>query len=170
MEAIKELIKDYIISDELSPGISLAVIKEDKCLYKESYGYSNLENKIKINSNTNFYLASVSKTFTGAAIMLLQERGYINVNDNIIKYFTDLPIAYKDIKIMNLVNHTSGVKDYFSYFLEEKKLNDVTNEDVYNFVLEENTLDFPVGTEFKYSNTGYVLLSILVEKVSGVNF
>ncbi len=170
VDKIKALIKDYINEAEVAPGISIALMKKGKCIFKESYGYANLENKIKINSKSNFYLASVSKSFTAAAIMLLSEEGKLDVNEKISKYFLDIPEYCKDIRIINLINHTSGLKDYFGYYLEQNKMYGLSNKDVYNYVLEENCLQFPACTEFKYSNTGYTLLVMLIEKITKTTF
>ena len=171
MEKIYELLDDYIKNGELTPGISVALVKNGECIYKKSHGYSNLENKVEINSKTEFYLASLSKSFTAAAIMLLCEKRRLALSDNVNKYFTDLPACYQEIKIIDLLNHTSGLKDYFdNYFENKKNINFITNNDVYNFILEESSLNFPVGDKFEYSNTGYVLLSLLIEKVSGQSY
>lgn len=171
MGKIDELLNDYINNGEFTPGISLAIVKNGEAIYKMSHGYANLENDVKINSKTAFYIASLSKSFTAAAIALLYEKGKLALSDKINNYFTDLPDYCKDIKIANLLNHTSGLKDYFDgYFEEKKNINSITNNDVYNFVLQETSLNFPVGDKFEYSNTGYVLLSLLVEKVSGQSF
>ncbi|MGH4123870.1 MAG: serine hydrolase domain-containing protein [Clostridium sp.] len=171
MGKINELLADYISNEELSPGISLALIKDGECIYKKSHGLANLENKIEITSKTAFYLASLSKSFTAAGIMLLHEKGKLDLSDKIRKYFTDLPDYCEDIKIINLVKHTSGLKDYFnSYFENKQNINQITNMDVYNFILKETSLNFPVGDKFQYSNSGYVLLALLLEKISGQSF
>lgn len=171
MGKIEELLNDYINNEELTPGISVALVKNGEVVYKKSHGYANLENAVKINSKTAFYIASLSKSFTAAAIVLLYEKGKLALSDRINKYFTDLPDYCKDIKVVNLLNHTSGLKDYFSNYFEQKKnINFVTNNDVYTFVLQETSLNFSVGDKFEYSNTGYVLLSLLIEKISGQSF
>jgi len=171
MRKLDELLDDYIRDEELTPGISLALLKDGKCIYKKSHGYANLENNIEINSKTAFYLASVSKSFTAAGIMLLHEKGELDLSDKVQNYFTDLPDFCTDIKIMHLVNHTSGLNDYFNICSENgQNLNCITNKDVYNLILEETALNFPIGDKFEYSNTGYILLSLLIEKVSGQSY
>ncbi|QVK19628.1 beta-lactamase family protein [Mycoplasmatota bacterium] len=166
---IQQLINDYKSEYALAPGIAVAINKGG-VVYKKSYGMSNIENQVKINSKTNFYIASVSKTFTASAIMLLRDKGLVNINDSIREYFPDLQDYYKDIKIINLINHTSGLRDYFKVFLDKDILNGVTNEKVYHYIKTNNMIEFHIGTKFQYSNTGYVLLAMLVEKVSGVSF
>lgn len=163
---IERLIDNYNDDRKKTPGISLAVVKKGKCVYKESFGYGNLENSVKVNSESNFYLASVSKTFTGAAIILLLENKLIKLEDYITKYVENLPSFCKNITIQNLLNHTSGLQDYFVYFFNQGILSDKTNDDVYNLVRGFNRLEFPIGDKYKYSNTGYTLLSMIVEKVS----
>lgn len=83
MGKIDELLADYMQDEDLKPGISLALIKDRKCIYKKYHGFANLENKIGINSKTAFYLASLSKSFTAAAIMLLNEKGKLDLSDRI---------------------------------------------------------------------------------------
>lgn len=170
MRLIDELIESYSNNEKQSPGISFAVVKEGKCIHTESHGYGNMENKVKINSNSNFYLASVSKTFTGAAIMLLNERKQLELEDKITKYFNGLPKICDNITVQNLLNHTSGLKDYFGHFIEQGTLDNVTNDDIYNFAQGFKKLEFPTGDKFSYSNTGYTLLSMLIEKVSGQTY
>lgn len=170
MRKITELIEDYTKDKYSAPGISLALTKDGKCVHKESHGFSNLENKVKIDSKTNFYLASLAKSFTAVAVMFLYEKGVLDIYDNIREYFPGLPNKYNDIKVINLLNHTSGLEDYFGCFIEKDKLSDATNKDIYNFICREDNLKFKVGTKFEYSNTGYVLLSMLIEKVVGTSF
>lgn len=171
MGKIDELLTDYIRDEDLAPGISVAIIKDGNCVYKKSGGFANLENKIEINSKTAFYLASLSKSFTAAAIMLLHQKGKLDLSDKIRKYFVDLPDYCENIKIINLVKHTSGLKDYFdSYFENKDNINFITNTNVYDFILKETSLDFSVGDKFQYSNTEYVLLAMLIEKVSCMSF
>lgn len=170
MKLIERLINSYSNDEISTPGLSIAVVKEGKCIYKESYGFSNLENEIEVYSSSNFYLASISKTFTGAAIILLLQEKKLKLEDNITLYLKGLPEFCNFITIQHLLNHTSGLKDYFGYFYEIGILNDKTNDDVFKLVRGFEELEFPIGSEFKYSNTGYALLSMIIEKVSGQSY
>lgn len=170
MNLIERLIANYNDDAKLTPGISLAVIKNGNCFYKESFGYGNLENRVEINSESNFYLASVSKTFTGAAIMILLKSKLLKLEDSITKYLEDLPEFCDPITIQHLLNHTSGLEDYFINFYEKGILNDKTNDDVYKLVKNFDKLEFPIGSKYKYSNTGYTLLSMIIEQISKQSF
>ena len=167
MTKIDQLLNDYNKIGELTPGISLAVIKDEKCILKKSHGFANLEHQAEVNSKTAFYLASLSKSFTAAAIILLCEQGKLDLFDKINGYFKELPDCCEDVRIINLVNHTSGLKDYINSYVEKQQnIKDITNNDVYQFILNEGSLKFSPGEKFEYSNTGYVLLSLLIEKMS----
>lgn len=168
---IESLLKDYMKEEIMAPGYSMAILKDGNCVYKKSYGYSNLENEVEINSQTNFYLASLSKSFTASAILLLSERGLLNLNDRVKKYFKEFPSCCEEIRILDLIYHRSGLPDYFDYYFKNKmNINGMTNKDVYNFVLTRTALNFNVGEKFQYSNTGYVLLSMIIETVSGLSY
>lgn len=170
MNNLKEYIEEYIGGDDFSPGLSYAVIKNGQCLAKESYGYANLEHMVKIDSNSNFYLASLGKAFTAASIMILHEKGLVNFEDSIKKYFVDLPDYYEEVRVIDLIKHTSGIKNYFDMFSEDEKIYDITNYEIYEKVILKEPLEFSPGEKFKYSNTAYVLLAMLIEKISQEKF
>lgn len=171
MKMIDEFIADYTKNKSLSPGFSLAVMKEGRTTYIKSYGYSSMEGKTKITEDTCFYIASLAKSFTAASIMLLSEKSMLNLNDNINKYFKDLPKCYDDVNIINMINHTSGIKDYFTVYEENNESTDnMTNKNVYDFILRQKDLEFPCNSRYGYSNTAYVMLSLLVEKLSKQSF
>jgi len=114
-----------------------------------------------------FYLASVSKQFTATAILLLLQEGKIGLDDKIIQYLPELPPLCEGISFRNLLNHTSGIPDYYEF----AELHDgFTNEDVLNALATIDSLEFQPGDRYKYSNSGYVLLSILVNRISGESF
>lgn len=136
-------------------------------LYQGAFGLADRENKVPLNTETLFYLASVSKQFTATAILLLIQEGKIQLDEKIIPYLPELPPAYGDISFRNLLNHTSGIPDYYEF----ARLHDgFTNEDVLKVLLTIDSLEFEPGARYKYSNSGYVLLAILVHRISEESF
>ncbi len=149
---------------------SILVAKNGKLIYTNEYGYGDFKNKIKLNSNSAFQLASISKQFTAAAVLLLYEKNRISLDDSITKYFPELP--YNRVTIRQLLNHTSGLPMYF-WLAEHKWDKEIapTNSEMIEMMSKyELPLYFRPGRKFDYSNTGYFILAALVEKVSGMSF
>ncbi|MBJ2174814.1 beta-lactamase family protein [Aureibaculum sp. A20] len=149
---------------------SLLVAKHGKILYDNYVGYADFNKKAPVNEASIFQLASVSKQFTAAAIMLLFERNQIQLTDTVNKYFPHFP--YENITIKNLLNHTSGLPRYF--WVAEHEWNHKkapTNSEMME-LLESSKAQryFKPGRNFDYSNTGYFVLASIVEKVSGKSF
>ena len=153
-----------------SPGYAIMAIYNGKKIYNKCFGFTNLETNQKINPLSDFYLASISKEFTTMAIMILHDRGLLNYDDPVKKYLPDFPTYGKDITIRNLMTHTSGLPDYYSLLGYNYDFSGITNRDVWKLLLKQDSLNFKPGTKFEYSNTGFVLLSIIVEKVSHESF
>jgi len=136
-------------------------------LYQAAFGLANREEKVPLNTQSLFYLASVSKQFTATAILLLLQQGKIRLDDLIIRYIPELPSFYERITFRHLLTHTSGIPDYYEF----AELNDgFTNNDVLKVLLNIDHLEFQPGSRYQYSNSGYVLLSILVDRISSVTF
>ncbi len=149
---------------------SLLVAKNGKILYSRIIGYADFSEKSLLNEHSAFQLASVSKQFTATAILMLCERGALQLEDTITKYFPSLP--YDRITIRQLLNHSSGLAKYF-WLAEHKWDNDIppTNMDMIDLMAKENlSLFFRPGAIFDYSNTGYLILAAIVEEVSGMKF
>ena len=136
-------------------------------IYKEAFGYADKAKKIPLTSKSQFYLASVSKQFTATAILMLMQEGRITPDESIKKYLPELPDICDPITFRHLLNHTSGIPDYYDF---AKLHDDFTNANVLNVLLSIDSLEFAPGTRYKYSNSGYVLLSILVDRISGMRF
>jgi CubicO group peptidase (beta-lactamase class C family) len=140
-------------------------------IYEESFGYSDLRKKNPLTKNPKFQIASVSKQFTAVAIMQLYEQGLLDYNDSLQKYFPDFP--YKGITIHMLLTHTSGLPNY-TYLCDRKfpyKDSAVYNNEVLNCLTQYHPAKYyKPGKRFDYSNTGYVILASIVEKISGVSF
>lgn len=139
-------------------------------LYSRFIGYSDFEEKRIIDESTSFELASVTKQFTAMGIMQLKEKELLNYSDNIKQYIHEIP--YDNITIRNLLNHTSGVPDYTLLFHENwDKSKVATNKEVLEYLVTyKPEMLFQPGEGWEYSNTGYVLLAIIIEQISGISF
>ncbi|MFL5729060.1 MAG: serine hydrolase domain-containing protein [Cytophagaceae bacterium] len=152
---------------------SLLVSSHGRIIYDTAIGYSDFRSKGKLNIHSSFHLASVSKQFTAMAIMMLKEQGKLAYDDPAVKFIPDLP--YPEITIRQLLNHTSGLPNITNYIPNFLTFWDSTavacNADIV-YALNKNkpSLQSKPGTRFSYNNTGYVLLGLIVEKVSGISF
>ncbi len=146
---------------------TILVAEADRLIYREALGYADFESQKALNPQTLFYIASMSKQFTTMAIMILKERGLLSYEDKLSSFFDDFPEYGDDVTIRHLMTHTSGVPDYFALNVYKPGL---TNRDIYEVLIELDSLNFTPGSKYAYSNGGYVLLSMIVEKVSGDPF
>jgi CubicO group peptidase (beta-lactamase class C family) len=155
-----------------SPGAAIAVIQNGAIVYKRGYGVANLEYNIPITPSTIFHVASVSKQFTAFAVTLLANHGKLSLDDDIHKYLPEMPDFGKKITIRHLIHHTSGLRDQWELLaMGGWRLDDViTKEHILKMVRNQKELNFEPGQEHLYSNTGYTLLAVIVERVSGQSF
>jgi CubicO group peptidase (beta-lactamase class C family) len=150
---------------------NVLIADKGKIIFEKSYGLANEKTEQKINNHTIFELASVSKQFTAMGIVLLEKQGKLNYDDKISKYIPELAF-YGNISIRNLLNHTGGLPDYIEFF-EQKwdKTKIATNQDIVNvFAKYRPKVIFQPGEKYEYSDTGYTLLALIIEKVSGRTF
>lgn len=154
---------------EGSPGCVVGVIKDGDFIHKKAYGLANLDYDIPLTTSSVFRIASTSKQFTAANIFLLEEQGKINLNDDIRKYLDGFPFYGDTIRVKHLIHHTSGLRDYtgLMYLCGLEDDYQYTSIDLYQLTIRQKELDFKPGTQFSYSNTGYFLLSKIVESVTG---
>ena len=153
------------------PGCALGVMKDGKLIYSKGYGLANLEYNIQNSANTVFRIASTSKQFTAACIVLLVEQGKLSLDNNLNQFFPEFPEYAKKISIRHLLNHTSGIRDYLT-ISSLKGLGDndyYEDKDVMKWLINQRELNFNPGDEFLYSNSGYWLLGQIVNKVAGMN-
>ena len=141
---------------------------QGKIILHKAYGYANLKKKIPLTLNTVFELASVSKQFTAASIMLLKERGLISYSDSVQKFITDFP--YRGVTIHNMLCHRSGLPHYY-YFAPKywgKRTDDISNDTLIKMMIEQKPeARFAPNSSYEYCNTAYCILAYIVEKVSG---
>lgn len=152
-----------------SPGAALAIIQEGRIVYEKGYGMANLESGTPITPETVFYVGSVSKQFTAAAIALLHQRGQVSLDDDVRKYVPELPDYGAPITLRHCVLHTSGLRDYLGLRdLAGENVNATFGDaDVLALIRRQKGLNFPTGSEYLYSNSGYFLLSLVVKRVTG---
>lgn len=151
------------------PGASVLVIHEGLPVVRRSYGMADLEQKIAAAPATNYRLASITKQFTAAAILLLMEDGKLKLDDSIRKWLPSLPEAADPITIRELLTHTSGLIDYEEVIPADTTAQ-VHDADVLHLLESQQHLYFPAGSAYRYSDTGYSLLSLIVGRVSGQDF
>ena len=153
-----------------SPGCALAVIKDGHIVYKHSYGMADLDHNVPISPVSIFHVASISKQFTAAAIVLLAQEGKLSLDDEARKYIPELPDFGEPITIQHLIHHTSGLRDQWE-LLElagwRYSLDLITDDDVMSLISRQKNLNFKPGTRHLYCNTGYTLLAQIVKRVSG---
>lgn len=145
------------------PGLSLLVIKNDKIIRAEGFGLANVELQVPVKPESIFQSGSVGKQFTATAVMMLVEEGKIGLDDPLTKYFPDAPATWKDVTIRELLSHTAGFGDYPKNFDYRKDW----TEDEELKLIESIPLAYPPGTNWAYSNFGYVTLGILIHRVTG---
>jgi D-alanyl-D-alanine carboxypeptidase len=147
------------------PGLSLAVVRGGEVVLARGYGMANVELSVPATPESVYELASVSKQFTATAIMLLVEDGKLGLDDPITDRLPNLPEAWGGITLRNLLNHTSGIRDFYG----TKRLslrNDYANDELVKFV-SDLPLEFPPGEKWAYSNTNYLLVGMIIEKAGG---
>jgi CubicO group peptidase (beta-lactamase class C family) len=152
-----------------TPGCALAVYRDGKIIYAKGYGLANIEETVAITPHSVFDIGSTSKQFTAASILLLQEQRKLSVNDDVRKFIPELPDYGQHITILHLLNHTSGLRDYLTLFeLAGTNIDSVTTDaDALALITRQKTLNFAPGTDWLYSNTGFFLLSVIVQRASG---
>lgn len=152
-----------------SPGCAVGVNGEDSLLYVRGYGSANLDYAIPLGAKSVFYLASVSKQFTAAAVAVAARRGLLSLDDDIRRWLPELREYQAPITIRHLVHHTSGLRDYLTLLpLSGRRYEDVlSDDDLLDLVARQRALNFAPGSEFLYSNTGYVLLAEIIKRATG---
>ena len=153
------------------PGCAVGVFQGGRIVYEHGYGSANIEYSVPITPRTPFIMGSVSKQFTAAAIALLVERGRISLDEDVRKYVPELSDYGRRVTIDELVHHTSGVRDFWALVdAAGMRFDDgYTVDDVVRFAARQRHLNFVPGTEYNYTNTGYVLLGVIVQRVTGMS-
>ena len=148
------------------PGASVLVLRDGQPVVRAGYGLSDLETHTPATATTNYRLASVTKQFTAASILLLAEDGKLKLDDHVRKWLPTLPKAAEPITIRHLLTHTSGLIDYEDVIPDSFKAQ-LHDADVLQLLESQDRLYFHPGSDYRYSNSGYSLLALIVERASG---
>lgn len=166
------------VTQENAPGLAVLVRKDGRALFEKGYGVRDLRTKVKIDQHTNFRLASFTKQFTAMAIMLLVHDGELRYDQTLTEIFPDFPAYGKNITIRNLLNHTGGLPDYEDLMDAQEKItgplwspeHQIQDDEVLALLKKETKGKFLPGTNWSYSNSGYVVLGLVVAKASGQSY
>lgn len=167
-EEMDKMVSAYVANQQFMG--SVLVTQGDDIIFSKSYGSANIEWDIPNTPTTKFRLASVTKQFTAASILLLEQQGKLKTTDLIKKYFPDSPAAWNKITIYHLLTHSSGVPDFVSFpdFNSFQLLPTTAEKTIQTF--RDKPLDFQPGQNVSYSSSGYVVLGALIEKISGKSY
>lgn len=155
-----------------NPGVQIAVSRNGNIIYSSVKGMADLEHNIPLTKQSKIEAGSVSKQFTAAAILLLEQQGKLSLNDDVRKYVTEVPDYGNTITLRHLLNHTSGIKDWGSVASLTgwgRGTKVYSNEDALHIISQQKTLNNKPGDEFIYSNSNYNLQAIIVQRVSGMS-
>ena len=147
---------------------SVLVARDGKPILRKGYGFADREWNIPNGPDTKFRLGSITKQFTATAILQLEEAGKLKTDDLVSKYYTDAPAAWSKITIHNLLTHTSGIASYTDIpgFFQKQAMFDLSPAEIVKLT-QDKPLEFEPGSQWKYDNSGYILLGYIIEKVSG---
>jgi D-alanyl-D-alanine carboxypeptidase len=165
-EKIDKIAMDVLTKTDV-PSASLALVKDGQIVYLHAYGDAKLEPRVAAKPEMRYSIGSISKQFTAAAVLLLEEQGKLSLNDTVAKYIPDLTRA-NEVTIRQLLSHTSGYQDYWPQdYVMPNMLQPTTAQKILDGWAKK-PLDFEPGTKWQYSNTNFVIAGLIVEKVSGM--
>jgi CubicO group peptidase (beta-lactamase class C family) len=164
------------LKSDNSPGAAALVVRDGRVVFRRGYGVTDLRTLKKIDDRTNFRLASFTKQFTASCIMLLVRDGKLRYDDHLTNIFPEFPAYGKSITVRNLLNHTSGLEDYEDQMMKQypntppEKVPQILDAGVLKLLEQQTSAKFPAGARWEYSNSGYAVLAMIVEKASGKPF
>lgn len=164
-QQLDTLIQQYVDTSNFSGNILVA--DHSGMVYANAFGYQHAAQKIPMQSNTAFYLASLSKHIHAMGILYLADQGRLRLDDTLAQYLPDMPAADR-ITVRQLLTHTHGIPDYYNFMKDFPP--GLTNADVLEAIQEEGSLLFEPGTQFSYGNSGYTLLTTIAAQVSGQRY
>jgi len=166
-QVVDTLFRDFAHPD--APGAAVIVIQSGKPMLAKGYGLADLGRNIPCTTTTNFRLASLTKQFTAMAVMILVGEEKLSLDDRVLEFFPKFPPYGKTITIRHLLTHTSGLPDYEAHIPEGTTI-PLSDRDVLLILQQQTQTDFTPGSRFHYSNSGYALLALVVQVVSGTSF
>jgi len=151
------------------PGCAAGVYRDGTVAFARGYGFANLTHDVPITPGTRFTVGSVSKQFTAASIALLVRAGGVALDDDVRKYIPEMQAHATPVRVRHLVHHTSGLRDFWELVgLSGLRFDDgYTSDDMLAMAARQRGLNFPPGAEYRYSNTGYLALAVIVQRVTG---
>jgi len=164
------------LKSNTAPGAAALVVQNGKTVFRRGYGVTDLRTLRPIDAKTNFRLASFTKQFTAACIMLLARDGKLRYDDHLTDFFPEFPAYGRSITVRHLLNHTSGLPDYEELLMKqypgtpEEKIPQIHDAGVLQLLEQQTSGNFAPGSHWEYSNSGYAVLAMIVEKVSGETF
>lgn len=169
LEAAVDAFARNVLEEGQAPGLSIGIARGGETLLVRGYGLANVEHQVPVTGDTVFRIGSVTKQFTAAAILLLVEEGRLSLDDTLHSYFPDFPRS-DEVTIRHLLQHTSGIRNYTSLegFMEDAAPLNHDETRMVAYIADADPLyDFAPGTGWSYSNSGYMLLDYIVERVAG---
>lgn len=167
-ERVDSIMSSIYTSDR--PGAAIAILQYGKVVFKKGYGIADLDSKKPVTSSTNFNICSMTKQFTAYGILKLASEKKLSLNDKIDKYFPDFNSKIAGmVTIRHLLTHSSGIVDHYDY-VDKKLFKEFWDKDVLNAIKSVDSVYFPTGSRYRYSNTAFCLLSLIIEQVSGYSF
>ncbi|MFN3556637.1 MAG: serine hydrolase [Bacteroidales bacterium] len=170
VEAVAELIEKF--NNTSTPGGAIMVIRDGRVIFERSFGMANLTHSIPFEISTPTNIGSTSKQFTAFGIALLEQKGLLSINDDIRKYIPELPDLGDTVRIRHLISHTSGYREYLnSLLMSGRQMGDMVRpEEIIPIVQNQPALQNKPGESYNYNNTGYALLAMVIERVTGEKF
>jgi len=152
------------------PGAAIAVIKDGSVVFKKGYGVQDLDSKTLITPSTNFNICSITKQFTAYAILQLQREGKLSLDDKLSRFFPDFASGVANtVSVRQLLTHSSGVVEHYSY-VDRALYKEFWDKDVLTVLSAVDSVYFPPGSRYRYSNAAFCLLSLIIEKLSGETY
>ncbi len=152
------------------PGAAIAVMKQGEVVFKKGYGIADLDSKSPITSSTNFNICSLTKQFTAYAILQLTREGRLSLDNKLIRFFPDFtPGVANRVTVRELLSHCSGIVDHYSY-VDKTLYKEFWDKDVLTAIRSVDSVYFPPGTRYLYSNAAFCLLSLIIEELSGEKY
>lgn len=168
-DALDDYVRDTMKRVKI-PGLSLAVVRDGKVVRAAGYGLANVEHQVAAKPETVFQSGSVGKQFTAAAVMMLVEEGKVSLDDPLLRFFGQAPATWRDIKVRHLLTHTSGLTDYTDSSAAKDALVDLRRDYTEQELVQKAfslPIEFAPGSQWSYSNSGYLVLGALIHNVTG---
>jgi CubicO group peptidase (beta-lactamase class C family) len=167
-EQIDDLVLEEMRVNDI-PGLAVAVVSGGNVVKLGTYGVANVELDVSVTPGSVFELASLTKHFTAAAVLLLAEEGKLGLNDQLSNFVEDAPPEWSEIRISHLLNHTAGLADRFEETLDGRQIMDHSSDDMLRSAMDTPTIGRP-GEQWQYSDQGYFLLGWIIEQASGMQY